>query len=453
VESYLDSDDPNPNFVALFWKTKASPEAGIDNKIRLKAKRRHDKWTEDFFKENDGIKTGSEVSISDTQTVPVETVLDGLVVKHSYSRQWLEENLDNPTILNNFIYLFKFADLHMMLNLPSFQAHLGVFERYLVTSGKDDYKTGAYFRSTENGSLLQCVMYDRFLETKDTNIEAVIAWFFSDYLKDEFGADAFKFAPSSRTATYLERCRHLFSEMESVVGQYTLYVEDDAVDHDLLGIAPDQVRYKAIPSVLTGKYVYLGNNADATNILGWLFSDQSGLGYIHEGLRSGTLARLLLENKVDYDSFAEHQRGSIDFLITHGILANTGERVRIASADQFNVLWNVFEKEATSYYHYSPPARAVIDEMAAKGWLVREASLLSKPEVSCFNYYLNNAEFGNGPALRNRYTHGRNAKGNDNEDFHAYFTAVKLLICLVIKMNDDLSLRDVERSRVPASVS
>jgi len=47
----------------------------------------------------------------------------------------------------------------------------------------------------------------------------------------------------------------------------------------------------------------------------------------------------------------------------------------------------------------------------------------------------------------------RNAKGNDNEDFHAYFTAVKLLICLVIKMNDDLSLRDVERSRVPASVS
>lgn len=35
---------------------------------------------------------------------------DELNPKIIYSRLWLEENLDNPTLLNNFIYLFGYVD-------------------------------------------------------------------------------------------------------------------------------------------------------------------------------------------------------------------------------------------------------------------------------------------------------------------------------------------------------
>jgi hypothetical protein len=286
LDQYLDSDDANPNFVELIATAPTTKVTGIDAKLKLKAKRRHDAWTEDFFNNNTGIESGCEVSISETQAEPVEASLDGLVAKYSNSRRWLEDNLDYPTILNNFLYLFEFADRHMLLALPSYYAELGVFERFLKTTGKDAYPVGAAFQVKEQRSFLQTVMYNRFLKTNDIEMESVIEWFFADYLKEEFGADKLKFVPSSRTSSYLERVRHLFSEMESVVKQFSLYVENGELDNDLLAITSEQVRYKDIPSLLVGKYVYANDDQDIRNILHLLFSDQSGLTYIREDLQA-----------------------------------------------------------------------------------------------------------------------------------------------------------------------
>jgi hypothetical protein len=198
LDQYLDSDDANPNFVELIATAPTTKVTGIDAKLKLKAKRRHDAWTEDFFNNNTGIESGCEVSISETQAEPVEASLDGLVAKYSYSRRWLEDNLDYPTILNNFLYLFEFADRHMLLALPSYYAELGVFERFLKTTGKDAYPVGAAFQVKEQSSFLQTVMYNRFLKTNDIEMESVIEWFFADYLKEEFGADKLKFVPAGR---------------------------------------------------------------------------------------------------------------------------------------------------------------------------------------------------------------------------------------------------------------
>ena len=137
LDSYLDSGDANPNFVRLIATAQLLPIAGIDAKLKLKAKRKHDAWTEEFFKNNAGMKSGSVVSISDTQTEPITVSRDELVARFSYSRRWLEDGLDYPTILNNFLYLFEFADHRMLLTLPSFQADLGVFERFMGVTGKD----------------------------------------------------------------------------------------------------------------------------------------------------------------------------------------------------------------------------------------------------------------------------------------------------------------------------
>ena len=67
----------------------------------------------------------------------------------------------------------------------------------------------------DQSSLLQVHMYREFLRSEGIDIEDVIAWFFTDYLKDEFGAEHLRFRPSSGSATYLEKCRHLFSEMKT----------------------------------------------------------------------------------------------------------------------------------------------------------------------------------------------------------------------------------------------
>jgi hypothetical protein len=128
------------------------------------------------------------------------------------------------------------------------------------------------------------------------------------------------------------------------------------------------------------------------------------------------------------------------------VLEDTGERVQLADIDQFVILKAISDSEAASYYHYSANARALIDDMLSKGWLVRRESLLTRPEASYFNYYLNQAEFGNGPDLRNKYLHGSQANAdNDKQHLQTYVTVLKLLIALVVKINDDFWLSSDEQ--------
>lgn len=450
LDDYLDSDDPNPNFVQLIATAKPIPEIGLDAKLKLKARRKHEAWTADFFKNNTGMKSGSVVSISDTQTEPVVASREGLVRTFSYSQRWLEEYLDFPTILNNFLYLFEFANYRMVLTLPSYQAELGVFERFMGVTGKDAYRRGVVFQLKDQSSFLQTAFYRQFLQTKGIELESVIAWFFAEYLAEEFSAANLRFTPSSPTASYLEKARHLFSEMEGVIKQFSLYAENGELDIELLTITSSPVVYKNIRSLLSGKYVYASDDPAILSIVNLLFSDQSGLTYISEALRATNGAELLLGNEVAYDDFHHYQMHMIDYLLSVGVLENTGTRVQVADIRQFRILQTLFQVGAASYYHYSAKSRKCIDDMVAKGWLVREGSLLAHSEASYFNYYLNQSEFSDGPDLRNSYLHGSQAGDDDRQHSSTYITALKLLIALVIKMNDEFWLRDEEGKAVAA---
>jgi hypothetical protein len=272
----------------------------------------------------------------------------------------------------------------VLLSLPSYPSELGVMER-LMMSGKDEYATGAAFRMKDQSSLLQMHMYREFLRSEGIDVEAVIAWFFIDYLKDEFGADHLRFRPSSKSATYLEKCRHLFSEMESVLKQFRLYAENGELDVDLLSMTSGQLAYKQIPSIVPGKYVYLTDHNDIRRIQHLLFSDQSHLGYIDAELNAGSLAKLLLGNRVTYDRFADHQKPGIDLLLNHGVLVNDDSQIKLASAAQFLALRELWDNDAGSYWHHSPDGRAAIDAMVADGWLERRSTLLTTSEADYIN--------------------------------------------------------------------
>lgn len=444
LERYLDSPDANPNYVGLIETAQVNASTGIDPKLKLRAKRRNAEMTQKFFEENTGFKTGTEVMLSDTQDEPAKCEMDhsdGMVARFTYSSRWLEETLDNPSILNNFQHLFEFTDRHALLVLPSYPAQLGVFERFMTTTGKTDYQVGAAFRAVDMSTLLQTRLYQHYLETKDIDLEDVITWFFEEYLVEEFGALNFSFTPSSYGTSYLEKVRHLFVEMESVVNQFSLFVENGELDRDLLTITSDPVRYKQVPSLLTRKYVCPTDGDEVAGILHVLFSDQSTLNYINEDLKGDDVASLLVENQVAYEDFHDFQKQTVDQLINLGILEDTGTRVRIANAVQFLILKSLFSTQAVSYYHLSEAGRAEADAMEARGWVTRRSSLLTEAEGKYFNYLLNKVDFRNGPELRNKYLHGSQASA-DGEDahFHTYITALKLTIALVIKLNDDFCL-------------
>ncbi len=259
LERYIDDRDANPNYLGLIESAPISVETGIDAQLKLRARRRNGEWTEKFFQNNQGFKTGTEVGLSDSQREPLKFEIDesdGLTARCTYSRAWLDQTIDNPSILNNFQHLFEFADRQVLLTLPSYPSQLGVFERFMGTPGRTHYQVGAGFRAIDMSSHLQTRLYLHYLENKGKDLESVISWFFEEYLPEEFDATNFSFRPSSAGASYLERVRHLFAEMESVLTQFTLWVENRHLDPDLLAMTSDPVRYKQGPSRLPGKYVY-----------------------------------------------------------------------------------------------------------------------------------------------------------------------------------------------------
>lgn len=452
LERYIDSGDANPNYIGLLETAPVSQETGVDAKLKLRAKRRNLEMTQKFFEENAGLRTGCEVRIADTQDEPVKCEMDdsdGMVMRFSYSSRWLEETRDNPSILNNFQHLFEFADRHVLLTLPSYPAQLGVFERFMTTTGRTDYQIGAAFRAIDLSTLLQTRLYHYYLKTKGIDLEGVISWFFEEYLVEEFDARNFSFTPSDDKSSYLQRVRHLFVELESVTTQFSLFVQNGELDRDLHAITSDPARYKEVPSLLDGKYLYQGPAEELAGILHALFSDQSTLTYIDEELRAENAARLLIDNEVSYDNFHEYQKPAIKRLIELEVLVDNGTRVRFANPERFHILKSLFTTQAVSYYHLTDAGRAEADAMVAKGWLTRRASLLTEDEGKYFNYFLNKVDFSNGPELRNKYLHGSqaNADGEDSH-FHTYITALRMIVALVIKINDDFCLAAPEVPRV-----
>jgi hypothetical protein len=438
---YIDDAVANPNFVQLIATAPIGGELGIDAKLKLKAKRRRELMVKEIFKDNPGTESGANMSISDSQDEPVIAELDGMVATFTYSRGWLDQTLDNASILNNFQHMFEFADGQVLLTLPSFPAELGVFERFMTTKGRRDYHVGAGFRGKDMSSLLQTHMYRNYLASKDIDLEAVLAWFFGTYLVEEFGALNFTYVPSNRTSSYLEKARHLFAEMEGVANQFRHYVQDGEVDRELLTITSDPVAYDQIPSLLDGKYVYATDDKEIRGVLYLLFSDQSGLTYINDALNDSNASGLLIKNEVSYTDFHEHQLPSVDHLVSLGVLENTGTRVQIANTEQFQILHSLFAKQVATYHHLSPAGRAQVDALGDRGWVTRRASLLSEAEASYFNYFLNKTEFSNGPELRNKYLHGSQANSeSESEHFQTYVTALRLILALVIKMNDEFCL-------------
>ncbi len=454
LEQYIDGEDANPNYVGLLASAQETPAVGIDAPLKLRASRRYKELTAKFFDGNAGFRTGYEVSIADYDE-PAAVSLDksdGWVCRYTYSRGWLEETCDNPSILNNFIHLFEFVDRNGLLVFPSYRADFGVMERLMGTPGRTEYRTGVVFQATDKSSLLQTRMYQAFLEAKSIDLEQVISWFFEEYLVVEFRAENFSFIPSGAGASYLQKVRHLFAEMESVASQFNLFAKMGELDRDLLAMGSGQVRYKDIPSLLDGKYLYSAETDEITGILTLLFSDQGSLNYISEELRGASGAELLLENEVAYDDFRDDQKPSIDHLIKLGIIEDDGTRVQLVNAEQFNILSALFNTQCASYFHLSDRGRTIADAMVVKGWAQRRSSLLSEAEGEYFNYFLNAVDFSNGPQLRNKYLHGSQGNGEgEGAHFHTYITALRLTVALVIKMNDDFCLAAAETAVAEAS--
>lgn len=143
--NYIEAENPNINYLRVIFNMQSTKEMPISDKTRLMAKRKIEEETERIFSKNSGITMETTVIFSKNMQNEKEEVLKGQNLECTYSTDWLENNKDYPTLLNNFIYLFEFTDIHMRSNFISKESQLGVFERHMFINTKKAYKTGTAF--------------------------------------------------------------------------------------------------------------------------------------------------------------------------------------------------------------------------------------------------------------------------------------------------------------------
>ena len=82
-----------------------------------------------------------------------------------------------------------------------------------------------------------------------------------------------------------------------------------------------------------------------------------------------------------------------------------------------------------------------ISELQSAGDIRFASSLLSEPEQDYLSYILTKSDYSNGLDLRNKYVHG-NYPTDPAQHGKDYLEFLKIMIIIVIKINEEFCLRD-----------
>lgn len=432
-QKYIDSEQVNPNILHLIYNAQSTAECPISPKLKLNAKRKYDEFWNNPGKNVMKTSYGIGITFAD-QNNDVIIEKEGTNILFSYDKKWLEENLDYPTILNNFIYLFEMFDTCFRSELVSVKSKISAIERAFLIDGKKYYPIGSHFNSMAMISSAQMDIYYHFLKAHDVDIEYIFKWFFETYLPEEFNVTGFSFKASSAT-DYVEKCRNLAAEMDGVLKQYRMYVRDGEVDRELFEMESEHLIIDGMQSLMIDKYAYPNSNEIQYEMY-LLFSDQSTLSYIDRTeSKYSTLLELLMKEKCNKNDFKNYQIEKLDWLISRGsIIQNEDNTVKLNYSKIF-VLKDLYDHDVICVQHMQNLSD-VLHEMQTNGDLKIENTLFSKPEKEYLNYVLNKAEYSNGLDLRNKYAHSTYPQ-NEEEQKRDYIELLKTMVLVITKMNEE----------------
>ena len=448
--SYIDSNNPNINYLEDIERMRGDIKYPLSDEIRLKAKRRRVEKSKEIFKKGSSFKYGINLSIAPDLGKERIIEYNHGITTAQYSKEWLLETLDYPSILNNFIYLFEYVDYgQMRCTLVSKTSMGSAFDRLFMSDSARVYPDDHSFKNIDMLAFVTMAAYYDFLNNNGVRLEAVLEWFFTKYLQEEFNCPEMRVSFPSERTTYGEKCVFICSALESVLKQYTLLVNNGEIDFELLQMSSGSRKFEDIPSFVENKYIYV-NDGLLNNLNFDLFSEQSHLTYIERISKNGrsyrSLAHLLLKEDVYLTDYREDKHPVFKQLQENGLVTIYEDGlIKLGDQIKLTILRDLYKNDVISIWHYPDEAIAVINDWLEKGYLIAKSSLLSKPEVNYFNYFLNNAEFVNGLELRNKYDHGIQQTITEEEHKQNYYILLRLLTILVIKINDDFILKKVKK--------
>ncbi len=449
IINYLDSVSPNLNYVRLIEQAKnIANKFTIGVKTRLKAKRVAEKLNDEFINDSRTsiINTSIKIEFSNQDDIPPVAFEDDdqgnfawkYSIKHLLS-------FDYRGQIKECASLFGWINNHQcMIDLISKSSEVDGLEHAMTTMSKDSYPYYRHFNFKNDLSSVQLYLFNCILQDSANSIESNLKKYYEDYLKHAYGYPSMALNIPTQVDLTLNKCRIILPELDSIIKQYNTYIYEDEIDPDYIRLLKP-LKLTDGKSLLQNKYYEIkdGNN-EIWRILHNLFASGSLLGHVdpHKDKGYSNLFELLQKEIVEYKNYEDHQKAEIDYLVQHNILhiADTG-CISFVNFDEIIALLSLWEYRACSYWHCNENGRDALDNMLSKGWVTTNEHLLTTEEQKYFSYYLDNQEFTNGLAYRNHYAHG-SSPSVDDENAHrlAYMVFLRLLIFLILKIDDDLQL-------------
>lgn len=448
LESYTESEHPNTNELDLIVHMQRTKDFPISDELRLKSKRRYNCEWEKMSESGFHLKYGLSVTFSPEQIEFKLLVQNGNERGVSYSTQWLMDTLDYPSILNNFIYVFEYADIPQMRCLHVGKINdMGVFERITMSESSRVYPSGHAYNAINGLATIQMNAYYSFLQHNNIRLEDVFEWFFKEYLQSEFNCPEIRVSFPSENLTYAEKCSTIITSFETVLRQFSLYVKNKDIDFELVGMSTTPIKFENIPSLVGKKYVY-GTGKDFQNITQLLFSDQCTFTYVqrlHERKKEyECFLELILKEQIYISDYREAELLTFQYLADYDLISISSEGlISPQNIIKLALLKDLYQNNVISKWHYQPDSYSAIKELTDKGILIEKSTLLSDPEINYLNYLLNRAEYCNGLEIRNKYIHGiQQVNTNEEEHKQNYYLLLRIFVLLAIKINDDFCLND-----------
>lgn len=447
VSNYIDNVDSNLNYLRLIRNAKNKDNFILSDKTRLKAKRKEKLENDRIFEENRNVslqRYGVSICFPENPIKIKEGYIEDLVMNYSYSLTYIKQNNDFHSLFLNFKILFEYLDIQNRIDLLNKKSQMGVMERVIGIHSQNEYIRGFAFNMNEMTSQAQIIAYCKIVNVLGVSLENILQFVFTSIFQEKYHfANNARLSMPSATVSSFEKVRFLAPEFESVLKQFKLFVNEGVIDFELLQISSNPKAIREIPSLNQYKYIYF--NEDNEEIFGCsnlFFSDQTSLGYVEPFKEKNyhNFFDLLANETVDFNDYKEYQRPKIDYLIDKGyIYLDKNNCVQITNIPRVLILKDLYENEFASFYHYPKAFQEEAKQMENQNIIFFESSLLSKPEQSYFNYYLNKSEFTNGIDLRNSYLHGTQANPEELEKHdYSYYTYLKLLVLILLKIEDDL---------------
>lgn len=454
IANYLDSDDTNLNYVRLIQNARKRSDFKISDKIRLKAKRLHKSETENILSKNI-MEYGVSIGFPENAKKIKDGYIDNNLIAHySYSLDYIKQNNDFYTLFKNFKYLFEYVDIQNRISLVNNQNQMGVFERVMGVHSQNDYRKGTAFSLSEMTSQGQIFGYNKILNDLNISLESILNFVFTTAFQEKFDfASNARFTIPTATNSHFEKVRILAPEFETILKQFKLFVEDGNIDFELLQISSEPSAIKDIPSLNINKYIYLNkDNKEMVGCSNLFFSDQTLLAYVEPFKEKNyhNFFDLLANEQVYFNSYEEHQKPELNYLIAKGFISIDGSGfIQIINVKRLLILKDLYDNEVASFYRYPIEFQIETKQMELENIILFDSSLFSKPEQAYYNYFLNKSEFTNGLDLRNSYLHGTQANPDETQKHeYAYFTYLKLLFLVMLKIEDDLIIAKVTKDKI-----